>query len=104
MSGFWVVLEAPSLDQRSVINEQPASLITARRVLYSLAARLETTPAISDVQVDYLLSDTGALCEALRWRVVECDGSHDCSMVAYLTDDPDPELLSGGEGDGPMPG
>ena len=102
MSGYWMVLEAPTLNRRCLVNEMPTSLIDARRVLYSFAARLETTTTVTDLELDYHISNTGALCEGLRWRVVECDGAQDCAMNAYLTDDPDSDLLLEGFENGSM--
>lgn len=94
MSGIFLVLEAPSIGRRSLINDRPASLISARRVLYSFAARLEATETVHDLEPDYYLSDSGAIFEGFRWRVVECDGVHECAMAAYLTDDPGADLLA----------
>ena len=99
-SPIWMVIEAPSIGRRDVVNDRPSTLMNARRVLYSLAARLETNDDVTDLSVDYHVSGTGALCEGLRWRLIEVDGVRDCPMYAYLTDDPDAELLTGGGTDG----
>lgn len=90
-TGYWIVLEAPSIHRVERVSDTPVSLCRARHILLALAARMETHPAILGVEPDYRIAETGELCEGLRWRVIECDGVDECSMSAFITAQPPPQ-------------
>jgi hypothetical protein len=82
--GYWVVLSAPSIPRSDRINVQPTSLCNARRVMYSLGARLEARGIAHDVSTEFWVSESGEICEAIRWRQSAQNGGDDYVFVVHI--------------------
>jgi hypothetical protein len=86
---MWMILEAEALGRREVINDGPVSLANARRVLWSMATKLEKMPDVTGIETDYWISPTGGIFEGIRFEVVHSNGETGCQYAAFLTDCPD---------------